>query len=119
MIILRLSRTNSPWARDVIEGFILKKPVLACGLDDTFIKNNITGILVNTYNEEIIVKKLIDLSKSPRKVLNMGNNAFQLINRLCNPKNISEQMLEFWKKFNLFLIYYFRDLENNKINNIF
>lgn len=97
-VILRLSRTNSPWARDIIEGFALKKPVLACGSDNTFIKNNITGVLINTYNEEMIVKSLIHLSKSPRKVLNMGNNAFQLINRLCNPKKISEQMLEFWKK---------------------
>ena len=93
-----MSRTNSPWARDIIEGFALKKPVIACGLDNTFIKNNITGILIDAYNEEMIVRSLIDLSKSPRKALNMGNNAFQLINRLCNPIKISEQMLEFWKK---------------------
>ena len=82
-----MSRTNSPWARDIIEGFALKKPVLACGLDNTFIKNNVTGILIDDYNEEIIIKNLINLSKSPRKVLNMGNNAHQLINRLCNLKN--------------------------------
>ena len=37
--ILRLSRTNSPWGRDIIEAFALKKPVLACGVDNTFIKH--------------------------------------------------------------------------------
>ena len=84
-IILRLSRTNSPWARDILEAFVLKKPVIACGSDDTFVKNNITGILLNSFDEEMIVKNLVNLSKSPKKAYKMGQNHV-LINKLCDLK---------------------------------
>ena len=45
-------------------GLCIKKPVLACGLDNTFIKNNVTGILIDDYNEEIIIKILLTLEKN-------------------------------------------------------
>ncbi len=99
-LVLRPSRTNSPWGRDIIEAFALKKPVIAIGEDNTFVKTGKTGILLNKYNEKIIIQHLIKLSNSPKTIKKMGANAYSLIYKLCNTKKVAKKMINFWSQSN-------------------
>ncbi len=49
-ILIRPSRDNDPWGRDVIEAATLGLPVIATGSFNQIIKNNKNGYLINNFN---------------------------------------------------------------------
>lgn len=58
-ILIRPSRKNDNWGRDIIEAMSLGKFIISTGFNDLFIKNNQNGIVVNKWE----IKKLINIFK--------------------------------------------------------
>ncbi len=65
LALVRPSRYNDPWGRDVIEATSNGLPVLATGNFSGVIKPKINGFLFNTFDAKKIAKKIIELHNNP------------------------------------------------------
>jgi glycosyltransferase involved in cell wall biosynthesis len=85
-IAVRPSYSGDPWGRDIIEYMALKKPVVATGKSEFYIKNGITGFLVEPRNFEMLGEKIFWLNKNNDRRTQMGETAFNEIFYRCNLK---------------------------------
>jgi len=81
-ILIRLSRWNDPWGRDIIEAMAYGKPVLATGSYDKFVEDGVNGYLFPEFDPERIAKKIIYLSEHPEVVVRMRDNNINKAKRL-------------------------------------
>ena len=65
LALVRPSRYNDPWGRDVIEATCNGLPVLATGNFSGVIKSKTNGFLFNTFNAKKIAQKIIELHNNP------------------------------------------------------
>ena len=66
-LLLRLSRTNDPYGRDIIEALTMGVPSIATGTYQGIIKNNFNGYLINKFSLNKIIKILEKLSKNKKE----------------------------------------------------
>lgn len=97
-LIIKLTRENNPWGRDIIESMYYGIPVLSIGTYDFFIKNNISGILLSHYDKNIISNIISKFTKNPTLLEEMGIEAKKVIYTHCNAKKNSKTIKAFWKK---------------------
>lgn len=83
-IMVRPSLTGDPWGRDIIESMACKKPVIASGSYDLFIKNEITGLLVEPGNINQLSDIIIKIIKDGKLQNTIAERAFLHVNELCN-----------------------------------
>ena len=57
-ILIRPSRRNDPWGRDVIEALSMGVPVIATGSSECFIKDGGNGFLVADYSADAFAEKI-------------------------------------------------------------
>ena len=65
LALIRPSRTDDPWGRDVIEATRLGVPVLATGSYDGVVEPGITGFLFEPFEAEAMAATLIRLATEP------------------------------------------------------
>ncbi len=99
-VVLRPSRDNNPWGRDVIEAFALGKPVIAIGTYAKFIEDGINGYLFSEFNADQIADKIIDMSKKPEDLKKMKEANFQKSNLLFDGKTNANKVMEIYKAVN-------------------
>ena len=63
-VVLRLSRQNDPWGRDIIEAITSGKPVLATGNNSTYVQQGLHGYLFEPYDPQAIAQKIRFLSQN-------------------------------------------------------
>jgi len=80
LALIRPSRDNDPWGRDVIEATSLGVPVIATGKYEGVIKHGINGFLFDKFDSMKIAKQLVELLKNP-KLRNSLSNAGILIGK--------------------------------------
>lgn len=64
-VLLRLTRRDDPWGRDVIEALSMGVPVIATGTWHGFVKNGINGYLVSPYSLATVVTKIQAMRDRP------------------------------------------------------
>jgi glycosyltransferase involved in cell wall biosynthesis len=67
-ILLRPSRDNDPWGRDVLEAMAAGVPVMAIGSYDRFVVSGKTGWLFNEWNPNQWVSDIAHIAASPGKL---------------------------------------------------
>ena len=76
-LLLRLSRSNDPYGRDVIEALTLGVPTLATGSYQGIIKNNYNGYLIKKFSYQKIIY-LLEFFKKNRALRNkLSNNCIK------------------------------------------
>ena len=61
LALIRPSRDNDPWGRDVIEAAAAGLPVLATGTFDGVIRDGETGFLMREFDAEVVARRLAEL----------------------------------------------------------
>ena len=92
--LIKLTRENNAWGRDVIESMYLGLGILATGNKNNFIKNNYNGYLFKKYSPKKISILISRLNKNIIKKHQYSSKI--LINKLCNKKNLNNQFEKFW-----------------------
>ena len=91
-ILLRLTRDNDPWGRDVIEAMAMGVPVISTGEYEGFIKNGENGFVIPDYSTEAFVDKIQLLANDPslRKEISQRcrENAKYLFNGQARAKEV-------------------------------
>jgi glycosyltransferase involved in cell wall biosynthesis len=100
-IYVRPDVTGNPWGRDVIEAMAMKKPVIATGTSEFYVKNNETGYLVPINQPNKMADKILSLIRNPALREIMGNRGYESIKNKCDLDiygneimNIYNQLLE-------------------------
>jgi len=70
-VLIRLSRWNDPWGRDIIEAMAYGKPVIATGDYEGFIEHGVNGLLHSKYDAGKMVEDLVFLASHPEAVERM------------------------------------------------
>ena len=65
-VLIRLTRRNDPWGRDIIEALAFGKPVIATGTWDGFVKHYQNGFLVTPYSTALVSHYLDKIKELPR-----------------------------------------------------
>lgn len=97
-ILLKLSRENNPWGRDVIEALGAGLPVLATGSYDRFVESGKTGVLLPKYSADETAKDILRLAGNPELVKKLGYTAEMRIKILCNGSKRASELANIWSK---------------------
>ena len=65
LALVRPSREDDPWGRDVIEATVFGVPVLATGRYQGVVEDGVTGFLYNPFDAEEIAARLVELAADP------------------------------------------------------
>tara|TARA_B100000963_G_C22489642_1_gene608647 strand:- start:206 stop:979 length:774 start_codon:yes stop_codon:yes gene_type:complete len=95
-LLLKPTRENNPWGRDILESLGMGKPVISIGTYNRFVVNNITGKLFREYDPFKIAEYLIYVSENKSTLIKYRNFCRKKILDTCDPRNNALEMLKFW-----------------------
>jgi len=96
-VVVKLSRFDEPWGRDVIEAMAYGKPVLATGVWTGFVQDGYNGMLFEKFRADDFAKALEHLMSDETMVRHMGDRAREHITRVCNPEQQARKLLAVWE----------------------
>ena len=95
-VLIKPTRENNPWGRDILEAMAMGLPTLSFGTYDRFIKHNQTGYLLPEFNP-IETARLLSLLASNRPLREeMGRQAQKHVALLCNGSDRAEDLKNIW-----------------------
>ncbi|MEP0943147.1 MAG: glycosyltransferase family 4 protein [Rhizobiaceae bacterium] len=93
-LLIRTSRGNDPWGRDIIEAMACGVPVLATGSFDGFIEDGKTGFLLGEWNAREAAATIAALCENPTRILEMKAQARSRAQRLFSPDHHQRLVLD-------------------------
>ena len=96
-VLVKPTRENNPWGRDIIEALAFGKPVLTVGAWDTFVRNGETGVLQPEFDAAALADELIGLDDQREVCTAMGAAARERMARLCNGPDRAADLLAVWQ----------------------
>lgn len=97
-VLLKPTREDNPWGRDILEGLANGLPVISIGNYNRFVETNATGFLLSEYSSHRVAEILIRLDADRELTRKLGNNAMARIASLCNPEARAADLLALWRK---------------------
>jgi len=93
-VAVRPSYSGDPWGRDIIEYMALRKPIVATGSSEFFIKNGETGFLVPPGDYSALAEKIYWLFMNKNERIEIGQRAFNHIFIKCNMEVFRSNILQ-------------------------
>ena len=97
-ILLKPTRLNNPWGRDILEALSFGKPVISIGNYKKFVETKKTGLLLKKYNAKKIAKWLIHKEAHRKYLESYSYEAKNRIKKFCDPNKVSNQLAKVWIK---------------------
>lgn len=91
-LIVRPSRSNDPWGRDVIEAMALGVPVLSHGAYDRFVRNGETGSLLPVWDPDGYAGVIADLSADRERCARLSETARTRARDLFDPERYARSV---------------------------
>ncbi len=96
-MLLKPTREDNPWGRDIIEALAAGLPVLSIGQYQRFVETGKTGILMPVYNAAAAAEHLLKLHSDRTLLKHLGAAARARIAELCDGRNRAGDLLELWQ----------------------
>lgn len=94
--VIRTSRSNDPWGRDIIEGLIRGKPVFATGSSSPIMSHGTHGYLFPEYSASGVAEAIRVLADDPERYLAMSKNSRDHAMRLFSGGTIAERVADIY-----------------------
>jgi len=95
-ILIKPTRENNPWGRDILESMSYGKTIASVGSYNKFVETGSTGLLQKNFDAEELALWLTQFIKNRTELHKMGENAKSRISTMCNPKEKAEELKNFW-----------------------
>lgn len=92
-LLIRPSREDNPWGRDVIEALSHGVPVLAHGQYSKFVRSGETGFLFPRWVPDHYARKIDEIAERPEQLGNLFANAVSLARQLFDPGAYAERVM--------------------------
>lgn len=96
-LIIRPSRGEDPWGRDIIEAMCLGVPVLATGSYSGFVKHGRTGFLISPWDETRVAGLIADLDQHRETAVAMGRASRDVARALFDPEIYGRKISEIYR----------------------
>lgn len=98
-LLIKPTRENNPWGRDVLEALACGCPVISFGEYDVFVETGKTGFLYKQFSAPEIAKLLQAVAEDSSKLIEYGINGRNRIYRLCSARRQGKKLLSVWSHF--------------------
>lgn len=96
-VVVKPTREDNPWGRDVLEGLGAGKPVISIGRYDTFVETGATGYLLPDYESGKLAEILLRLDADRALVARLGETARARIASLCDGSSRARDLAALWR----------------------
>jgi len=97
-VLLKPTRLNNPWGRDILEALSFGKPVISIGTYKKFVETKKTGFLQKKYNAKKIADWLVNIEANRHYLNTYSYEAKKRIKEFCDPNKSSEKLIKIWKQ---------------------
>ena len=97
-VLLKPTRDNNPWGRDILEALAAGKPVISVGRYSHFVETEKTGFLLEHYSADAVVEILLRLDAGRDLGLRLGANAARRVAELCDGTARARDLLAVWQE---------------------
>ena len=98
-ILIRPSRRNDPWGRDIIEGLSAGLLVIATGNNQVFIKNKINGLIFKVWNKKNISNALQYYLSNKKELNSLKRNAKKFAKIEFDPRMQGKKTTKYFESF--------------------
>lgn len=96
-VLIKPTRENNPWGRDILEGLSAQKPVISIGDYSRFVETGVTGFLFAHYDSAQIADCILRLDADRDLCARIGVQAAQRVAALCDGASRARDLLEVWR----------------------
>ncbi len=96
-LLLKPTREDNPWGRDIIEALAAGKPVISIGRYARFVETDKTGVLMPTYSAEGMADHILRLDADREFGSQLGKNAAARIAKLCDGPSRAADLVNLWR----------------------
>jgi len=97
-LLMKPTRENNPWGRDILEGLAAGKPVISIGQYSRFVENGATGFLFPHYDSTAIADAILQLDGDRDLCRQLGVNAARRVTELCDGALRAQDLLRVWQQ---------------------
>ena len=94
-ILLKPTRDNNPWGRDLLEAMSCEVPVISVGSYSKFVNKN-TGYLMKKFDTKVCAHQINKISKNKVLKIKLGRQARHIIKKLCSKSACQTSLEKFW-----------------------
>nr|WP_264465907.1 glycosyltransferase family 4 protein [Pacificispira spongiicola] len=96
-VLVKPTREDNPWGRDIIEALGHGVPVASVGTYDKFVESHRTGLLQKTFDAAELAAWLCELAADRGRLDVMRKAAAERIAELCNPVRQAASVVDLWR----------------------
>jgi len=95
-ILVKFTREDNPWGRDIMEALAYGKPVITVGKWQTFVETGKTGIMLDPFDTDRAADDIIHFADHRNRLDEMGQIAKARIADLCNGNARAADLVNSW-----------------------
>jgi glycosyltransferase involved in cell wall biosynthesis len=95
--LVKPTRENNPWGRDILEALAAGRPVLTCGAYDRFVESGVTGVLQPEFDAGALAAEIARLADDRGLAARMGRAGRERVLALCDGKARAAELLDLWE----------------------
>lgn len=95
-LLIKPTREDNPWGRDILEALAAGRPVLSVGQDQTFVETGVTGILQSEFDAVRLAGEICRLADDRNLIVRMGSLARGRVANLCDGKSRANDLAQMW-----------------------
>ena len=100
-VLIKPTREDNPWGRDILEGMAWGKPVIALGTYNKFVENNMTGFLYSEWDPGLVCAGIHKLIDNPGLVTRMGAEGRNRVSKFCDGRRSARMVENIWGNYNM------------------
>ena len=97
-VLVKPTRHDNPWGRDIAEALAAAKPVLSVGAWTTLVETGHTGLLQPRFDAKQMAVAIAELVVDPALRRRMGEAGRERIRRLCNGPERARDLAAVWAR---------------------
>ncbi len=95
-VLIKPTRENNPWGRDILEGMAAGLPVISVGTYSNFVETGRTGLLQSRFDASGVADFLMTLDRERALCRQLGRTARDRAEETCNPDLVYSQLTQYW-----------------------
>lgn len=95
--LVKPTRENNPWGRDIIEALAAGRPVLTCGTYSVFVENGVTGVLQPEFDAAALAGSIAALAADRSRAQAWGEAGRARVARLCDGAARAADLAAIWR----------------------
>jgi glycosyltransferase involved in cell wall biosynthesis len=96
-LLIKPTRENNPWGRDILEAMAGGVPVASVGTYDRFVESGVTGILQAEFDANLLADEIKALALDKNRLTVMGQAARQRVQSLCDGPDAAQRVAHIWR----------------------